>query len=341
MKKLRVGIIGCGVIFPMHAYPVSERDDAQIVAVCDNKEERAIEKAKEFSCKAYVDYKKMIDEENLDVVHICTPHYLHAPMAIYAVQAGVNVLTEKPMSIQLEDAKAMIDTAQEKEVVLGVIFQNRYNPGSILIKETLASGQLGAIISSKLSVTWNRSDEYYSKSDWKGTWALEGGGVIIDQAIHTMDLLRWFIDSEIVYVDANISNRAHEIIEVEDSAEGVIQYKNGVVSSFHTINYYGYDAPVEIELHCEKGFVKMEGDKAVVRFKDGRQLIADKDPKESFNYGNVKSYWGVSHVKQINNYYEALTKCVQPEITAEDAYKTQRLICAIYESGKSRKRIQF
>lgn len=341
MKKLRIGIIGCGNIFPMHAYPVSKREEVEIVAICDNKEALAKEKAQEFGCKYYLDYKEMIDVEHLDVVHVCTPHYLHAPMTVYAANAGVNVLTEKPMSIKLEDAKAMLDAAEKNHILLGVIFQNRYNPGSMLIKDTLSSGQLGKIISSKLSVTWNRSDEYYSKSDWKGTWDLEGGGVIIDQAIHTMDLLRWFIDSEIEYVDANISNRAHEIIQVEDSAEGVIKYKNGVVSSFHAINYYGYDAPVEIEIHCENGFVKMEADKAMIHFKDGRQLIADKDPNESFDYGNIKSYWGVSHVKQINNYYEALQKGIQPDITAEDAYKTQRLICSIYESGKEHKRIQF
>lgn len=341
MKKIRVGIIGCGNIFPMHAYPASKRDEVELVAVCDHKEERAKEKAIEFDCKFYMDYKKMIDEEDLDVVHICTPHYLHAPMTLYAAKAGVNVLTEKPMSIKLADAKAMLDVARENNILLGVIFQNRYNPGAMLIKETLVSGQLGKIITSKLSVTWNRSDEYYSKSDWKGTWDLEGGGVIIDQAIHTMDLMRWFIDSEIEYVDAHISNRAHEIIQVEDSAEGVIKYKNGVVSSFHAINYYGYDAPVEIELHCENGLVKMEADKAMIRFTDGRQLIADKSPHESFDYGNVKSYWGVSHVKQINNYYDALEKGIQPEITAADAYKTQKLICAIYDSGKEHKRIVF
>ncbi|PKM93945.1 MAG: gfo/Idh/MocA family oxidoreductase [Firmicutes bacterium HGW-Firmicutes-1] len=340
MKRLRVGIIGCGNIFPMHAYPAMKREEVELIAVCDNKEDRAKEKAGELGCKYYVDYKEMIDKEKLDVVHICTPHYLHAPMSIYAANAGANVLTEKPMAIKLEDAKAMLDAANENDILLGVIFQNRYNPGAKLIKNTLETGQLGKIISSKLAVTWNRSDDYYSKSDWKGTWEMEGGGVIIDQAIHTMDLMRWFIDSEIDYVDATISNRAHEIIQVEDSAEGVVVYKNGVVSSFYTINYYGYDAPVEIELHCEKGIVKMEADKAIIMFADGKQLIADKNPNESFDYGNVKSYWGVSHVKQINNYYDSLEKGIKPYIAAEDAYKTQKLICTIYESGKELKRVK-
>ncbi|MEJ6950441.1 Gfo/Idh/MocA family protein [Natronospora cellulosivora (SeqCode)] len=341
MSKYRVGIIGCGNIFPMHAVSVKELECAELVAVCDNKEERAKAKAKEFAVDFYLDYKEMIDQANLDVVHICTPHYLHAEMAIYACKAGVNVLTEKPMSIKLEDAEDMVKAAKENDVTLGVIFQNRYNPGSILIKETLESGALGKVLSAKLAVTWDRSDEYYSNSDWKGTWEKEGGGVVIDQAIHTMDLLRWFVDDEISYVEANIGNRAHEIIEVEDSAEGVIKYKNGTVTGFYTINYYSYNAPVEIELHCEKGIAKLVSDNASVKFNDGREYIAGPNPNETFNYGNVKSYWGVSHSKQINNYYESILKGVKPDLTGDEAIKTQKMICAIYDSGKSRKRIKF
>lgn len=342
MNKYRVGIVGCGNIFPMHAIPVNALECAELVAVCDIKEDRAKEKAEEFNCKYYFDYKEMIDNENLDVIHICLPHYLHPEVAIYAANKGINVLTEKPMSIKLEDAETMVKTAKENNVNLGVIFQNRYNPGSQLIKKTLESGELGKIISGKLSVTWNRSDEYYSKSDWKGTWDKEGGGVIIDQAIHTMDLMRWFIDSEIEYVDANISNRAHNIIEVEDSAEGVIKYKNGVVTGFYAINYYGYDAPVEIELYCENGIAKMVADKASIKFNDGREYIADNNPNEVFHYGNgTKGYWGVSHIKQIKNYYNSLLEGIQPEITGEEAIKTQKMICAIYDSGKEKRRIKF
>ncbi|SHF67879.1 Predicted dehydrogenase [Caldanaerobius fijiensis DSM 17918] len=341
MKKFRVGIVGCGNIFPMHAYSIKLLDNAEIVAVCDIKEDRAKQKAEELGCKYYLDYKEMIDKENLDVVHICTPHYLHPPICIYAANKGVNVLTEKPMSIKLEDADAMIKACDDNNVTLGVIFQNRYNAGSQLIKKTLESGELGKIISGKAMVTWKRTDEYYSQSDWKGTWDKEGGGVIIDQAIHTLDLMRWFVGDEIEYVDAVIGNRAHEIIEVEDSAEGVIKYKNGVVTGFWAINYYGYDAPVEIELYCEKGIVKMAADKAVIKFNDGREFSADRNPNETFNYGNVKSYWGVSHAKQIRKYYEALEKGEKPEIDGREARKTQAMICAIYESGKNRKRIIF
>ena len=339
MSKFKVGIVGCGNIFPMHAVPVTQLDNTELVAVCDIKEDRAKDKAEEFGCKYYFDYEKMMAEEDLDTVHICTPHYMHPPIAIAAAEAGINILTEKPMSIELEDAQKMVDTAEENEVTLGVIFQNRYNPGSKLVKNALESGELGEILSGKLAVTWDRSDEYYSKSDWKGTWDKEGGGVLIDQAIHTMDLMRWFVNDEIDYIDATISNRAHEIIEVEDAAEGVISYKNGVVTAFHAINYYTYDAPVEIELHCENGLGKIVADKGIVELNNGKKYVADNDPNETFDYGDVKSYWGVSHIKQINNYYESLEKGVEPDITGKIAIKTQEMICAIYESGKEEKKV--
>lgn len=342
MKKLRAGIVGCGNISPMHYLSVSGLECAEVAAVCDIKEDRAKSKSKELGCPCYTDYKEMIDKADLDVVHVCTPHYLHAPIAIYAANAKKNILTEKPMSIKLSDAEAMIKAAKDNGVTLGVIFQNRYNAGSILIKDTLQSGALGRILSGKAVVTWNRSDDYYGKSDWKGTWDKEGGGVIIDQAIHTLDLMRWFVGSEIEYVDANIGNRAHDKIEVEDTAEGVIKYKNGVVTGFFTINYYTYDAPVEIELHCEKGIVKMVADRAHIKFNDGREFIADNNPNETFNYGNgAKGYWGVNHVKQIRNYYQCLLDGKKPDITGEDAIKTQKMICAIYESGKTHKRVTF
>lgn len=341
MKGFRVGIVGVGNIFPMHALPVINNEVCELVAVCDNKEDRAIKAAEEFNCNQYFDYKEMIDKENLDVLHICLPHYLHAEVAIYALSNQVHVMTEKPMSIHFKDAQDMVQAAKDNNKTLGVIFQNRYNPGSQLIKKTLESGELGKIISSKLSVTWDRSDDYYSKSDWKGTWEKEGGGVIIDQAIHTMDLVRWFVDDEIDSIDANISNRGHAIIEVEDSAEGMIRYKNGVTTAFHALNYYGYDAPVEIELYCEKGLAKMVADKGTILFNNGREYSADADPTENFEYGDVKQYWGVSHIKQINLFYEALAKGQEPAINGQEAMKTQKMICAIYDSGKEGKTIKF
>lgn len=340
MTELKVGIIGCGRISPFHGVPAASQENATVVACCDLVEERAKEKAVLFGCeRTYTDYMEMIKAEKLDVVHICLPHYLHPPVAIAALKAGCHVLTEKPMSIALADAEAMVATAKATGKTLGVIFQNRYNAGSVLIKNVLDHGGLGRILAVKAMLTWYRAPEYYTKSNWKGTWDKEGGGVIIDQAIHTFDLVRYFVGDEIEYVDCHIANREHPMIEVEDVVDGVLGFKNGVKAAIWANNYYSHDDQVEIHISCEKGTIKMTAEEGHVKYYDGREFIAKPDPSETFDYGGGPSYWGASHVKQIDQFYEALADGEQPEINGEVAIGTQRMVCAMYESGKTGKRV--
>jgi predicted dehydrogenase len=341
MHKLRVGIIGCGNIFPMHAISIKKNEHLELVGVCDIKKDRADKEALRFETKAYYDYETMFQEAKLDVVHICTPHYLHAPMTISAAKHKIHVLTEKPMSIHVADAEKMIQACKDNQVNLGVIFQNRYNKGAAFLKETLLKGKLGNIKSAKCQVTWDRSDAYYSRSDWKGTWDKEGGGAVIDQAIHTLDLMRWFVDSPIEYIDASIANRVHLTIDVEDTAEGLIQFQNGVRGNFHVINYNTMDSPITIELHCENGIAKYTDGLTEITYADSSKDIVGADPRERLDYGDVKSYWGVSHIKQITDYYNALMNHQTPTIDGKEALVTQKIVNAIYESGKTHKKVYF
>jgi len=185
-----------------------------------------------------------------------------------------------------------------------------------------------------------RTDEYYSQSDWKGTWDKEGGGVLIDQAIHTLDLMRWLINEEVDYIDAHIENRTHKLIDVEDIGEGVITFKNGVAASFYAINYHCYDAPVELEILCENGVAKMYGDKGTITYNDGTVISRDNDNRESIDFGEgVKSYWGVCHSKQIKAFYGSVVNGDELYIDAYDALKTQKMVAGIYESGKIKQRV--
>ncbi len=341
MKKFRVAIIGCGKIFPMHAVSLVHQKNVELVAVCDIKEELAHKTAKEYNCSWYVDYKKMIDEQSLDSIHLCTPHYLHPEMALYAMEHDVHVLTEKPMAISLDDAQAMLACSKRTGKELMVSFQNRFNPGTVLIRKTMQEGELGKTLCARVVVTWNRSDEYYSKSDWKGTWDKEGGGVIIDQAIHSLDLLNHLIGSPLGYVDASWHNRSHDIIQVDDCAEGLIVYRNGVKACFFVVNYYGYDAPVELEIVCENGIARLVGEKGTITFNDGRVLQADRNPLEFFEFGSVKQYWGVGHMTEINHFYQSLEKRSPIKNSAEDTMETQKLVWGIYESGRTGKPVFF
>ena len=333
-EKLRVGVIGCGRISVMHFVSIASIEEVELVACCDIKPDRAEEAAREYGIKAYTSYEEMLDTEKLDAVHLCLPHYLHSKVAIAAFERGVNVLTEKPMDVDYESAERAVKRAKELGVQFGVIFQCRYNNSAQLVKNAVKSGKLGKIISARSTLTWSRPDDYYSESDWKGTWDKEGGGVVIDQAIHSIDLVNWVVDSEIESVCCSMANRGHKQVDVEDSAEGLITYKNGVKYGFYCMNNYGCDEPIEIRLLCENGKVVFGYDDAYINYFDGTKEEAHPDPAR-ISYGGGKDYWGVHHVKQIRQYYNALLGKEELEISGEKALKTHELIMNIYNIGKN------
>ena len=331
---LRVGFVGCGNIFTMHATSAHHLPNAQIVGVCDIKPERADRASEKYHCKAYYDYKQMIRKEVLDVVHICVPHYLHPIISRYAIEQGVHVLCEKPMSIRYEDAVENVALAEQMGVKYGIIFQCRYNDSAKLVKENLDNGKLGKVISARVVLTWCKPDSYYSLSDWKGTWDKEGGGVIIDQAIHSLDLANWFINDEIESVQASLSTRGHSIMEVDDTGEGFIRYKNGATLSFWAMNNYGCDDPIEIRLLCENGKVVMDYDHAQIFFNDGTVLSVETKIDPDVIYEGGKDYWGFQHIREIEDFYAAVEEDREPTISGREALKIQKLICQIYQVGR-------
>ena len=340
MKRFNVGIIGCGTIFPMHAESLKKTPGVRLVSVCDIKPARAKKMASKYKVKAYLDYKRMLKIEKLDAVHICTPHHLHLPMVTYAANKGIHILLEKPMGLNPQEAQKEIAVAKKNKVKLGVVFQNRFNPGSQLVKRKLEAGRLGKLIAAKLVLSYHKPDSYYKKSDWKGTWDKEGGGVVIDQAIHSLDILRWLANSPIEYVLANIANRMHEYIKVEDSADGIIKFKNGAYACFYTINCYSYDADVEMELHCEKGKVKIIKDSAWITFNNGKKISAKPRADEYIDYGKgVKDYWGICHWHLVKDFYKALSENHQPSVNADEGKKTQDLVWAIYKSSQTKRKV--
>ena len=332
-KKLRVGVIGCGRISVMHFVSIGVIEEAELVACCDIKEDRAKKAAQEYGIKAYTSYEEMLEVEELDAVHLCLPHHLHCKVATYAFEKGVHVLTEKPMDIDYETAYNAVKRAKELGVTFGVIFQCRYNNSAQLVKNAIESGKLGRVVSARSTLTWTRPDDYYASSDWKGTWDKEGGGVVIDQAIHSIDLVRWVVDSEVESVSCSMANRGHKMVDVEDSAEGLVTFKNGVRYGFYCMNNYGCDEPIEIRLLCEKGKVIFGYDDATITYFDGTVETAHQDANK-LSYKGGKDYWGVHHVKQIRQFYDALLGRAELEISGEEALKTHELIMTIYKIGK-------
>lgn len=333
MKKLRIGIIGCGRISVMHLDSAVASELADLVAVCDIKEDLAKAASEKYGVPYYTDYNQMLDKENLDAVHICLPHYIHTSVAVDAFKKGVNVLSEKPMSIKYEDAVNAVETAEKCGVKYGVIFQCRYNDPSQLVRQRIDDGTLGKVRCGRTTLTWYRPDNFYDGSDWKGTWEKEGGGVIIDQAIHSLDLANWMIGSTPIEIQSSLHNRNHDCMVVEDSAEGLIKYENGALLSFFAMNNYFVDEPIEIRLLCEKGNAIFSYDKATIEYLDGTEETVYNNTDDCVNYTGGKEYWGFKHSIQIEQFYRSVLGLEELEISGKEALKIQKIICDIYNNN--------
>jgi len=330
VKSLGTAIIGCGSISSVHLKAIAGLELAQLKAVVDVNESLAQKAAAAYGCDYYTDYKEMLKRDDIQVVHICTGHYLHAPMTVDALKAGKHVLTEKPMAENKASAQTMLDAAKEHtDVQLGVIFQNRYNPSSKRMKQAVQSGEFGKLLCMKGIVTWSRGPAYY-ETEWKGKWATEGGGVLINQAIHTLDLLQW-LGGDIATVKGSISNDSLEgVIEVEDSAHAFIQFKNDVKAVFYATNAYGKSTPIEVELIFENAVLSQRGDTLYLD-QNGKQTVLAEPLKNDLG---EKAYWGVSHQFQIRDFYEHILQGKHFWLDGPEGYKAFRLVMDIYESSR-------
>ena len=331
---LGVGVIGCGAISGNHFKALRQVEGAQLVAVCDNQPDRLAKAVEAQGVQGYADYHDLLADARVDVVHICTPHYLHHTMAIDALRAGKHVLCEKPMAIHLADAQAMAAAARESGRQLGVCFQNRYNGASKRIRQLLDGGELGAVVGGSAIVTWDRGEEYYRRDAWRGKWATEGGAVLINQAIHTLDLLRDFA-GEISEVRCSMSaKRMGEVIEAEDTCDMLLTTGSGARLLFYASNCGVGNTPVQLSLKCEKGSILMLGNRVTVTWQDGRQ--ESEDFSAGFTWG--KDYWGSGHGFLIEDFYRCLKAGEPFPIGPEEALKTTALLEAAYTADHAKER---
>lgn len=328
------GLIGCGAISVNHLKALRHVEGASLAAACDIDPEHLARVTEEYGVPGYADYRQMLADERVQVVHICTPHYLHAAMAIDALRAGKHVLCEKPMAIRLEDAEAMAEAARESGRQLGICFQNRYNASSRYIRSLLDGGELGTVLGGCAIVTWDRGADYYARGAWRGRWETEGGAVLINQAIHTLDLVRDFA-GEIADVKCSMSaKRLEGVIEAEDTCDMLLTTKTGARILFYASNCGVGNTPVQISLKCEKGDILMLGNRVTLTRKGSEPEIRD------FTSGVVwgKDYWGSGHGLLIEDFYRCLREGEEFPIGPQEALKTARLLEAAYHSQTQERR---
>ena len=228
MKKLGFGIIGLGAIADFHARAIKELDGCELVNCYHYREERANEFAKKHGCTAYTDLDKFLADDRLDIVAIATPSGAHLDGALAAAKAKKHVIIEKPLEITKDRCTQIINACKEHNVKLAGIFQSRFFDSSKILKEAIEKGRFGKIVMSDAQVKWFRSQAYYDSAAWRGTWALDGGGALMNQSIHAIDLLLWLV-GDVSEVFAFADTLSHERIEVEDTAVAVLRFNSGAM----------------------------------------------------------------------------------------------------------------
>lgn len=330
MNKLKAAVIGCGNISARHLSALKSNPHIDITAVCDIDMKRADMAAEQYHTAVFYNIEDLFEHGDFDVLHICTPHYLHADMALAAIQRGKHVLCEKPLAVHYEDALKMCDAAENNHVTLGVCFQNRYNPASVHIKNLLQSGELGAVQSLKGFVTWDRDESYYNADDWHGTLQKEGGGVVINQSIHTLDLLQWFTDAQVDTVSGSISQkRLAGKVETEDTADALIKFKNGVTALFYGTLCFTRNSPVFIEICCEKGRIVLYDDLTVFRQTGHKEIITFEAAD------GEKSYWGKSHKLLIDDFYQSVLHQAPFAVSGEEGLNAVKIVDFLYRSARN------
>ena len=335
-RKVRFGIIGCGMIAEFHCTGIEKCSDAELFAVSDSVADRA----QQFAAKHNVphwfdDFNKMVVLPDLDAVCVCTPSGLHGEAVIAAANARKHVLCEKPLEVTLGKIDAMLGTVRRNGVKMGAIFQSRVQPDCRRVKQALTGGLLGRILQADLRTKWYRGQEYYDSGAWRGTFALDGGGCLMNQGVHGIDLYQWLV-GPVTSVFGKVATVNHKI-EVEDSAYAIVELAGGgrgaIIGS--TCAYPGF--PTRIETHGEKGSICLE-DARIVSW----DIMGQEKPKDLNigggpgvgGAGDPKAISSLGHETLVADLAHAILEDRKPMISGAEARRAVAIILAIYQSSR-------
>ena len=356
--RLKTGIIGCGKVAVLHAAALKAIPGSLFTAVCGRNENKTREFAAKYGVKAYTRVSDMVTEEKLDVVTICTPHPDHKIPALEAIGAGAHVLIEKPLAASLEDCDAILSIAAEKGKQVGVISQRRFYSPCLRLKQAIEEGKIGKpSLGVVLMFGW-RNEAYYKSDPWRGSWEGEGGGVLVNQAPHQLDLLQWFMGSEIEEIYGVWKNLNHPGIEVEDTALAILKFKNGgvgniIVSNSQKPGIYGKvhihgDNGASVGVQTDGGAMFIAGMTSILEppvndlwTVPGEESRLEEWVKEDSDYFNGINSMEFYHRMQIEDFLEALVYGRKPMVTGAEGRVTVEIFTAIYRSQRDGKPVKF
>jgi UDP-N-acetyl-2-amino-2-deoxyglucuronate dehydrogenase len=322
-------VVGCGDVSAVHLQAIENLAGIDLVGVCDTDPDRAAAAAERYGVPGYGDHRALIEAARPDVVHVCTPHHQHAPVAVDCLDAGVAVLVEKPVAHTVDEADRLIAAARARPgVKAGICLQNRYNVATRAARDRLASGELGAVRGGSATLLWHREPAYYRARPWRGRVRDSGGGVLINQAIHTLDLLEWLI-GDVVGVRGHTTRYALDgVVDVEDTAYALMEHAGGARSVVFATVANATDSPVSIEIVTDRAVLTIRGD-LTVTYADGRiETVAERRAETG-----GRAYWGASHELLIADFHRTLADPAPFWIDPTEGARSLRLIHEIYRQN--------
>ena len=347
-KEIGFGVVGLG----MGAYHVSaivEAKGARLVALCDADEERLNKTNESFKVKAYKNYTDMLNDSEVEVINVCTPSYLHVDMAIPAVKAGKHVIVEKPVDISVKKINMLIEEGKKAGVKMGAIFQSRTTPLNKRIKATIDNGRLGKVIGVHGLLPWFREQSYYQgpHGSWKGTWDKDGGGSLMNQGVHTVDLLQWF-GGRVKSVFGAYGVFAHDV-SAEDKTVAILKFENGALGTLMTTTCAYPGISQNILIHGDKGIITKEEDQLTSwKIKSEREkeeetemlnLYGPQEKRGATTASDPMAVGASGHTGLIEDIVQCILEDKEPIITIESAKHAVEIVNAIYESGRTGKEI--
>ncbi|APW61956.1 Gfo/Idh/MocA family protein [Paludisphaera borealis] len=357
MARVRTALVGCGKVGGIHAQALANLSESEFVAVCDSDRGRAEAFAARYGVAPFTDVAAMIEESRPQAILIGTPHPLHAAPAVVAARAGVHVLVEKPLAASLEDCDAMLAAAREGGVKLGVISQRRWYEPVRRMKQAVAEGKIGRPAIGVFTMYSWRDQAYYQSDPWRGRWDAEGGGVLMNQSPHMLDLLTWLMDDEVEEVCGFAANVNHPYVEVEDTAVAVLMFRRGglgsIVSSLaqkpgiHAKIHLHGDSGASIGVETDRGATFIAGVTPIAEppLNDLWTVPGEEDRLAAFQAEDRARFASLDavthyHQLQIHDFLDAILSDRPPAVTGEAGRRVVALVQAIYQSSRERRLIK-
>jgi predicted dehydrogenase len=339
VSKIRVGIVGCGNIAKTHATALSALSEGELAAACDVDEARARAFAAQFGAPdAFTDVDAMLKSGTVDAIIVCTPHPLHAPVVVAAAETGVHVLCEKPISDRVSEAERMAEAADRTGIVFSVVFQRRWWPACQRIRQAIDEGKLGRLtLGESVSKLW-RSEQYFAADPWRGKWATEGGGALMNQAVHTVDMFQWFMGPAVEVVGRWAKLRSGDYIDVEDTAVATVVFANGALGTILAATTINPGFGFRVTVHGENGATA-----SVWENPEGQQGVNDvwTIPGEE----SLRAEWEQEdrdkpgfpyfHQLQLQDFLQAIRDNRPPAVAGAEGIKSLEIIEAIYHSSRT------